>query len=112
MVGPQYHGTVYHGTRVPWYTCYTRYGTKLVVVTYQWYHGTMVPLVRTGIEYVPTRFFFGTMVRTRVRILWYVHVLYHGNERMQGNAHLHSRYRPHTTARSTAGIATTMSASM
>ncbi len=31
-------------------------------------------------------------------------------ERMQGNTHLHSRYRPHTTAsmaRSTAGIATT-----
>jgi hypothetical protein len=34
---------------------------------------------------------------------------------MQGNTHLHSRYRNHTTAsmaRSTAGIATTMSASM
>jgi hypothetical protein len=34
---------------------------------------------------------------------------------VQGNTHLHSRYRPHTTAsmaRSTAGIATTMFASM
>jgi hypothetical protein len=32
---------------------------------------------------------------------------------MQGNTHLHSRYRPHTTvSRSTAGIATTMSAHM
>ncbi len=35
--------------------------------------------------------------------------------RITGNRHLHSRYYPHTTtstARSTAGIATTMSASM
>ncbi len=84
-----YSSALYHGIAIPWYS----------------YHGTYYHLV---LKSHPN--FLHTCARRTMCIL--------EDTRQpveRGNTHLHSRYRPHTsasTARSTAGIATTMSASM